>query len=725
MKKRRFLFEQSRKTKATNQTREFSGIGMGSSRVSLIIIFIFFLLIGCSPGGGGGLNPIIALLGGGTTENPGNPGEPGPGTPGWIKASDGSFADRVELEWESVDGASYSIFRRASGQSEFQQIGTSNSPNFTDTTLETGRSYQYSVSSTTGGVVSSLSFYDLGWKASSSGCAAKLNPSGTSGSLVARFPGSFGSNLSSVAASNDSIYIGHGNKINLLNRNRDVIGVWSGLTSISIAVDGLGNAYALTSSQIFRLLSNCETSLIATLPADSVPTDIATDSTGSLYVSESNFSTGSDRIFKLSSSGTLLKTWDLPGSREPKAIHVLPGDTDILVGDEANYDLSQYKINGDQLDLVISRDILVGTIIDLTMSGIQILVVVQSNTFGDDYGPNLIRFHSGINQGSAISNFNPDGQEINTHRIRKVALDPSTSGVLAVDSSNGTLYSCPSPLFLGCGEVVKSVSPIRTGSDESGNLYVLHSNFISKHNSNGAHLRNISLPLFSGRPILGKDLEIEGNTLYVSGSEDIGGTRVLARIKTDLSSSQANTFQADIGFGRTNIAIANGTVFNDVLTFEGDDTLLYIGSVSSTGGVVNYSGSTIRKVFIQETYELETDAAGNLYSFFDGFNETEEFVAVYKFNVAASTWTPLADATDLPHLQIGTDKLGNLYSVDRNAGNTGYDLVQRDGSFTEKKRLSLGAGLTPGTLYVGNPERDIYLANSDGLHRFAFPIPLF
>ncbi|EPG66677.1 hypothetical protein LEP1GSC061_1266 [Leptospira wolffii serovar Khorat str. Khorat-H2] len=695
---------------------------MGSVRVSLFIFFIFLSLANCSSEGGG-LSPIVALLGGGGT-NPGNPGSSG--APSWVKATDAAYADKVQLEWEPIAGASYRIFRRLSGQADFQQIGTNDNSNFTDATSESGKSYQYSIQSVLDDGISSLSSYDTGWRASSSGCAAKLNPSGIVSSMIARFKGAFNSNLSSVAAFGDFLYVGNGSKINLLNRNRDLVGVWNGIASLSIVVDGAGSAYALnSSSQIYKLRSDCEATLIATLPADSVPTDLAIDSTGNLYVSESNFSTGTDRIFKLSSSGTLLKTWDLPGNQQPKAIYIPPGDTSILIADSSNFDLVQYDINGDQLDFVISKNIQIGTIVDIAMSGVQILVVTHSNTFGADYGPNVTRFHSGITQGAAIFQFNPDGQTTNSHRVSGIALDPNTLGILVTDSSNGTVYSCPAPLFLSCGEVAKSSSPIRMVRDGGGNLYVLHSNSISKHNPNGAHLASVALPNFSGTTISGKDMEIDKDTLYVSATS-ASGVAVLSKIKTDLASSQTGAFQSDVGLGTTNIAVSSGTVYNDVLGYGDTDTFIYIGSILPGGGVENYPDFTFRKYFLLDTLELETDGAGNLFSFSEGFNEdSSSFTAVAKFDLQTTSWLPLADGPNLPHLQIGTDLAGNLYSVDINAGNTGMDLVQRDSGFAEKKRLSLGAGLNSGTLCIGNSDQEIFFANSDGLHRFSFPVALF
>ncbi|TGK05177.1 hypothetical protein EHQ53_16155 [Leptospira langatensis] len=679
------------------------------------------------------MNPFFALFGsksgtggGGSSGGGGNGGGGGgsTGVPSWVSASDASSADKVDLQWEPIAGAQFDVMRKSSTESSFQKIATTTDTTFSDTSLDPGKTYQYSIRTSDG-----TSTFDTGWKAFSAGCATQLNPAGLSDSQFSRLKYGLSGIYFAVANLGKFLLVANGGRVTLLNENKDVIGVWANVLPVGIVTDSSGNIFATSNLQLLKLKPDCSTQTIATLPGDAVPTDLVIDSSDNLYISEANTSTGTDRIFKYDTSGNLLTTYDIPGvGHRPMSIVIQNSDNTLLVADQSNFDLVQYSFNADQLDLVVSKPMpVIGTVLDLDISGGQILLVVKSNS-GSDFGPNITRFHSGINGGSVTFAFNPQGLSFNTAQVQNIAVDSLTGALYILEGTTSSVYSCPPSIFINCSQIAVSAFPVKTVRDTDGNFYILHAsplNYISKLNSNGAHIATFNLPKYQGASITAIDMEIDQNFLYVSANNNSGVA--LAKIKTDFTSSSINAFKTDIGFDLPNIAISENTIYNDVHTFGDTNDFLYIGSMTLDTQVVhNYSDATYQKFFMQQILDLETDYAGNLYSLNNGFNEDfSSYTAVSKFDLNTLGWVNIADSANLPTAAISTDRSGNLYTVDLNSTHDGWNIVQRGSDFTEKKRLSVGPDFTASSLYVNDAGDLAFMTTSDALHKFAFPVSFF
>ncbi|TGK08891.1 cysteine protease [Leptospira fletcheri] len=80
------------------------------------------------------------------TNQPINPEKTKPVPPKEIAASQGSFADKVQITWESVANAvGYEIYRKGPGDSSFAKIGLSQSNGFTDDGIQKDVAYSYKV----------------------------------------------------------------------------------------------------------------------------------------------------------------------------------------------------------------------------------------------------------------------------------------------------------------------------------------------------------------------------------------------------------------------------------------------------------------------------------------------------------------------------------------------------------------------------------------------------
>lgn len=86
-----------------------------------------------------------------------------PSTPMGLTASDGTFVDRVQVDWTSVSDAEvYQVFRAASETGTKVSIGTSTSTTFNDSTAVQGTYYWYSVKACNAGGCSDFSAQDVG-----------------------------------------------------------------------------------------------------------------------------------------------------------------------------------------------------------------------------------------------------------------------------------------------------------------------------------------------------------------------------------------------------------------------------------------------------------------------------------------------------------------------------------------------------------------------------------
>ncbi|MCR1794976.1 hypothetical protein [Leptospira sp. id769339] len=686
---------------------------------NFLLIFSFSFLAGCSSEGG--VDPMSAFL---AVISPSPPGEDIPppgeaGTPAWVSASDAMFSDKVEIHWEPVPAQEYRVFRKLAFESSYQQIGSVTDPAFTDSISNSQSSFQYAIQVVDlEGKISPISLFDTGTVGFNSSCSTKLNSLGGGTSLYARFKNGFPGAAVSVSSWGNSVLITSGGNVYLLNANGDMIGVWTGISPKTIVVDAANRIFALAGMKVFELNSDCSQTSLIDLPSDSEPKDLALDTAGDLYISEANFDTGTDRIFKYSSAGNLLKTWDLPGTfREPYAIYIHPSDNSLLVADNSSFNLFQYDISGDTPNQIASKQITVGQIIDMTMSGSQILVAIQKNTFPEN-GPHLVRFHSGMSGGSATMKINPAGPST----IASIATDNRNGNVFAVDTERSSILSCAAPIFTNCSPVLIGISPLRIVQDTKKNFYILHATKqITKLNPNGAHLSNFVLPSFQGSTVQGADLEIDGDFLYISGRNS-SDTKVLVKVKTDFTGVTTRTLPANSFVPFTNIAVTDGKVFSDFVDMGEEDFFTYLNFSSiNGGGDGNYLDNSYREFFIMSTQELETDYAGNFYHMIVGMGESDIHTSISKFNSNTLDWNNLAQSATTPFKQITTDKSGNLYTLE-GTSNNGYKVFKRDGNFTELNQTSIPTNqISPSAFYVSDTGDSSFLATPWSLHKIMLP----
>ena len=87
-----------------------------------------------------------------------------PDTPSGVSASDGTYDDRVRVNWNPVPGAAnYEIWRATSQGGSYSQIGETNSPPYDDTTVSVGTTYWYRVKACSAAGCSPLSAPDSGY----------------------------------------------------------------------------------------------------------------------------------------------------------------------------------------------------------------------------------------------------------------------------------------------------------------------------------------------------------------------------------------------------------------------------------------------------------------------------------------------------------------------------------------------------------------------------------
>ncbi|MFO0753453.1 MAG: matrixin family metalloprotease [Thermodesulfovibrionales bacterium] len=89
-----------------------------------------------------------------------------PSAPAGLSASDGAYADKTELSWNSVSSAaSYAVYRAETSSGKKLKVGSSRGTSFNDTSGSSGKSYSYFVTAVTaGGVESDYSSPDSGYR---------------------------------------------------------------------------------------------------------------------------------------------------------------------------------------------------------------------------------------------------------------------------------------------------------------------------------------------------------------------------------------------------------------------------------------------------------------------------------------------------------------------------------------------------------------------------------
>ncbi|TGK14613.1 hypothetical protein [Leptospira stimsonii] len=693
-----------------------------SNLLFLNFLFVIFGFFGCNPGPGSDSSGLVGLLSSTFSGENGTPigGNPPTGdVPGWVSASDAIFADKVEITWEPVANAQqYKVMRKASNEAAFQQVAILSGTSFTDTAVSSEKTYQYVVQALTNQNKNTpQSLFDTGWKSFSAGCSDTLKNAANSGeSLLARLNGGF-SSAGAIAVFRKNLLVGDSAGVVLLNENRDLIGIWPGVFPKTLIVDKTKERiYALSGRDLLRLTSECGTELLTSLPDDSFPTDLAIDTTGNLYVSEVNHDTLTDRIFKFDLNGTPLNTFDLPGQgREPVAIHIHPVDNSILVADNFDFNLYRFQINGNQLVQIAFKHFTAGRVIDLTMpDSVQIIVVIQYN--GNPPGPMLIRNHNGMGAGSVDIPF--FGSVFTASTINAVTFDSESFQLLATGSDQSIL-GCSYPTFSSCQKTLSGLSPSQGVTDSNGNIYILNSSYISKLNSNGAHLGVFPLPNFAGLSILGLDLELDRDFLYVSAKNFDFQKTVLLKVKTDFSTFTSREIENSNAFFSPQIAVSESKIYNDIIS--GDLSSARIRYAPIEGGTNQSYENVFNTFFISDVFSLETDNAGHLYYHLTDFDEElNQLGRILRFDLDTLGWKALdSSAYDTNvHYQIGTDLSGNLYTLDFLTG--GFKIVKRDSEFLEKKRISLPQTMNPITMFLSGSGESAFVIDSKNLHRFTF-----
>ncbi|TGL64236.1 hypothetical protein [Leptospira sarikeiensis] len=689
-------------------------------KITVCLLISTLTFYNCSQEGQS-FDPVSALLAvispSGGTGTPTDPAPPGD-APQWVTASDATFTNKVEINWDPIPASEYRVFRKSSFESSYQQIGTTSNSTFTDNVSDTQKSFQYAVQAVSlEGNVSSMSLFDTGGISYNTGCSTKLNSNGGGGTQFVRFKNGFAGGVLSATSWGNLLLVSSGANTYLLNTTREVIGVWTGVASKSIVVDPSNRIFALVGMKVFELFSDCSQASIIDLPADSEPKDLAVDTSGNLYISEANFDTGTDRIFRYSSSGNLLKTWDLPGTfREPYAIYIHPADGSLLVADNSNFDLYQYDISGDTPVQLASKDIFVGQIIDMTMVGNQIIVAIKKNSF-PDLGNYLVRFHSGMSGGSVLLPITPSLSST----VQSISTDSRTGNVFVADAGRGSVVSCSSPIMTPCFQDLIGSSPIQVVRDTNQNFYILHTTGqITKLNANGAQISSFVLPTFQGSTIQGTDMEIGGDSLYLSGRTS--SAKVLIKVKTDFTGATTSSLPSNVFVPFTNLAIYNNSLFTSQVDIGDEDYFMYLNYSSLIGGSSGtYIDNPFREWGIFSTDELEVDNVGNFYQMIFAQNETDFYTGIIKFDLNSLTWTNLSGASSVAYQQITTDKNGKLYTLEGTVGN-GFKIVIRDSNFTNLGEVAIPTNqISTKVLYVSDTGDSAFLATPWTLHKIMLP----
>lgn len=684
--------------------------------ISYVAIMLAMVGGGC---GGSHTDPLLPLLTPGSSSSSGIDAAEGAsldGSPRFVSIQR-SHSDRIELAWEEVPAKEFRVLRKAANEANYTPIATTKGPSYTDTSAENDRSYEYAVETiVSSGSAIPISASQIGAKVWSDGCAVKMDGDNWD-SRIARLPFGFSGTPGPIAFLGTYLAVGTPSGVVLLNRDYYVVASWSGINARSLVADSARNViYALANKQILRLKTDCETEVLATLPADASPRDAAIDSKGNIYVSEYDTATDSDRIFRFDPTGCLLNTWNLPQvEQRPEAIYV-PFDGALLIADARDFNLKQYTIQGDQLVQTAIKPITSGLrILDVTMSGGQILVALQ-NTEGMKTVTSLQRFHSGMNGGSVVMTL------FNRPQDTRLTLEPGTGAVFATDVR--AVHRCNAPLFLGCDTRAPGSLPRRMVRDESGNFYILHGapfNYVARHNSNGAFVKRYDLPEFSSSGLVINDMAIQDKTLYISGgyNEPLGVRKhVMVSIPTALAGHSVDPLNLTnwIGFGSP-LAVVSGKVFS--ATVQQEQT--YLNYISLTGGNSgNYASNSIQGEMWQAN-GLRQGVNGQLYYLFEDLDFNRHLIS---FDTGNGQWgnERTISSAQAP-ITISTDNFGRLFSIEGHS-TKGYGLSLRNATFDVTNQNPLPKSVVPQTLWLScaKPENcKAYLTTSVSIHRFDAP----
>lgn len=651
--------------------------------------------------------------------------EPGPVTPGFnapqnLSASEGVYADKIEIRWEAVAGATYKVFRKSDFESSYSLIHSGAATNFSDTTATAGLTYRYAVKAVNAeAALSALSEFDHGWRAFSEGCAAKINDHNTA-SRIGLMRNGFRA-AEAIAIRENYFFIAGGGRIVMLNRQRDTVGVYKDTGTIQAMVSSdTGPVYALAGKRILKLTDACDTEIFATLPYNTQGFDITLDTSGHVYASEQGYEK-TPRIFRYNSGGQLINEWDFPNggslSRSLNSIHWIQGDS-LLIADRTQQKLQKYQIANNQLIKTAEKDLsVIGEPTDIATYGNNILVFVKSND-----KMHLIRYHSGFEGGSVTYDI---GSNWRTH-ITEGAIHPASGTLFATDSEGRSLFACHAPLFI-CGRDSVGVKPTGIAADQQKNLYVLHAaptGSVMKLNANGAHLGMRALPDYQNRAVTPYGIEADGENLFISATN--GQKTLLLKIKNDLSGLVSFTERSGNGQEFFDLSAAAGRIVSEQREgyVSGDEylTRAVFEAMNLDGSITPLpSYSLPGQMLMPLSSKMETCLPGSLYYQVTGFDDQlRSMTHVARLMPGQDAWLPVSLATnDVRISEVRCARnAATLFSLDIDtAGN--LSVAQRDTDMAEIRRFGSARSMIAGTFAVAGDGSAAFAATADAVHRFA------
>lgn len=669
-----------------------------------------------------GLSPIIpAPIPAPTPDPEPGPIDPGLGAPGNLSATEGVYSDKIEVRWEPIPGASYKLFRKTANASAYTQVYSGSEVFYTDTTAVSGQTYQYAVKALNAQSQSSaLSAFDTGWRAFSAGCAVKLN-SQASQNRIGLLRNGFRA-ASAIAIRGNNTFIAGGDRVVMLNSQRDLIGVWPEAGGISAMTATAGSpVYALADKQVLRLGDDCGIETFATLPYNTQGFDITMDISGNVYVSERS-SEKPPRIFRFDTAGKLINEWYLPdagnSARSLNSLH-WTAENALLIADRTGFRLKKYQIENNQLVKTAERGLaVIGEPTDIATYGNNILVFVKAND-----KMNLIRYHSGFDGGAVIYDV---GYGFRMH-VTEAAMNPADGTLYATDEAGRQLLACPQPLFI-CNQESAGISPIGMTVDTQKNLYVLHAaptGSIAKLNANGAQLGLRLLPDYQNRAVAPFGIEADGDYLYVSATN--GQKLLIVKIKNDLSGTVTFTERAGNSQEFFDLAASAGRIVSEQRMgyASGEDYL-----TKATFEAIETDGSKVQlpeyilpaQLMWITSSKVETcSAAVPLYFQVTGFDDNFEISTfLARLTPQQNSWVPVALPAGKPRIkEVRCAKTnGTLFSLDSDTSGN-MSVAQRGADLTETRRFNAGRGLINSTFAVATDASAAFAATSDSINRFA------
>jgi sugar lactone lactonase YvrE len=134
------------------------------------------------------------------------------------------------------------------------------------------------------------------------------------------------------------------NRIQKFNSNGEYISEWACSWGAQIAVDNAGNVYVAYSAYIGKYSANGN--LLATWGVGQRSLGVAIDSNGYIYISDNK----QFKIYKLDSSGNIIKTWGSYGTGHYGLINnkhlAVDSKNNVYVADSGNSRIIKYDSNG-------------------------------------------------------------------------------------------------------------------------------------------------------------------------------------------------------------------------------------------------------------------------------------------------------------------------------------------------------------------------------------------